>query len=71
VTLTILRTEPDGQRIFDIDVVRNKVEILSVTSSHLTHNDKTIGLIEIASFGSETESIFRKELAYIKEKTID
>lgn len=71
VTLTILRTEASGQRLFDVEVVRNKVKVLSVTSSHLTHQDKTIGLIEIASFGAETEQIFRKELAYIQEKNID
>jgi len=71
VTLTILRTELSGQRLFDIEVTRNKVEILSVTSSHLTHQDKTIWLLEISSFGAETEQIFRKELAYIKEKNID
>jgi carboxyl-terminal processing protease len=72
VTLTIERVSlQDGSReIFDVEVIRDKISIPSVTSETIDINNKNIWLITISMIGEETENLLRREIIALKQKNI-
>jgi carboxyl-terminal processing protease len=64
IKLTIGR---EGQKPFDVDIIRDKIKIRSVRS----RNDEDIGYIRITSFSEQTDIGLRAMVKKIKENTGD
>jgi carboxyl-terminal processing protease len=64
IKLTIGR---EGQKPFDVDIIRDKIQIRSVRS----RNDEDIGYIRITSFSEQTDIGLRAMVKKIKENTGD
>lgn len=67
VNLTLLR---NGEEI-NMDVVRDVVDLESVTSNIIKYEDKDIGYIKITSFAANTYSQFYKALKALEVKKVD
>lgn len=67
VKLTILRNE----MLKDIVVIRDTVELTSVTSKLFETNNKKIGYLKIDVFAANTKEQFEKELESLEAKKID
>ena len=67
VNLTIVR---DGKEL-NLDVKRDEVDSVSVTSELIERDDKKIGYLYISIFASNTSKQFEKELKALEEKGID
>lgn len=67
VTLTIKREE----EIMEITIIREKIEIPSVSTKTYEKNDKLIGYIQISSFSSVTKKQFETKLKELEKNNID
>ncbi|QSX07066.1 S41 family peptidase [Sedimentibacter sp. zth1] len=66
VKITILRIDGDGkQNVFDVDIVREKIRIVSVKSQMLPDQ---IGYIRITTFDSETAADFKTQYNELKKE---
>ncbi|MFA9558955.1 S41 family peptidase [Evansella sp. AB-rgal1] len=69
VTLTIQR--PGVNELLDIDVVRDEIPIITVYSKLFEENGKSIGYIEIRSFGDNAAERVEEELNEFEKMGID
>ena len=68
VTITILRTDKDGNKEYiDMDIVREKIRLITVKSNII---DDNIGYIRITSFDEITYDDFKENLDKLMEKGI-
>lgn len=67
VTITVLR----GNEEKEINVVRDKVEVPTVTSQVLEKNNKKIGYLNISIFSSVTDRQFNTELQKLQKENIE
>ena len=67
VTITVLR----GNEEKEINVVRDKVEVPTVTSQVLEKNNKKIGYLNISIFSSVTDKQFNTELQKLQKENIE
>lgn len=67
ITITVLR----GNEEKEINVVRDKVEVPTVTSQVLEKNNKKIGYLNISIFSSVTDKQFNTELQKLQKENIE
>ena len=67
ITITVLR----GNEEKEINVVRDKVEVPTVTSQVLEKNNKKIGYLNISIFSSVTDRQFNTELQKLQKENIE
>ncbi len=72
VSLTIERVNFDdnSKEILEIDVIRDTINIPSVTSEIETINWENIGIITISMIGEETENLLKREIIILQEQNI-
>lgn len=68
VTITILRTDKDGNKEYlDVDIVREEIRLVTVKSDII---DGNIGYIKITSFDELTYDDFKKHLKELTDKKV-
>ena len=67
VNVTVKR----GDKEVDLDIVRSKIEIQSVTGKVINKNDKKVGVIKVTKFSSNTYGQFERELKKLEKDNID
>ncbi len=68
---TVKITVTRGEETLDFVVVRDKVELTSVTSKVFERNNQKIGYLDIDIFASNTSKQFKTELEKLEKESID
>lgn len=72
VSLIIERGQNDEEKyVFEVKLIRENINIPSVSSQIFEIDDKKIWYIEMFLIWEETENIFKKEINYLKSEWID
>ncbi len=65
-----VKVERDGKKI-DLELSRGVVELPSVSSKIIEHNDKKVGVLTVSIFAANTYSQFKDKLLKLEDKKID